>query len=125
MLGDKDAIAMIAVRDVKAAARFYEETLGLARLSTEGDEVITYRSGTSALNVYHSEYAGTNKATAVVWNAGDEIEPIVAALKSKGVAFDHYDMPGLALQGDVHVGGDMKVAWFKDPDGNILSIVSG
>ncbi|MES2757784.1 MAG: VOC family protein [Pseudomonadota bacterium] len=41
MLGGNDAIAMIAVKDVKAAAKFYEETLGLARLSTEGDEVVT------------------------------------------------------------------------------------
>lgn len=125
MLRGKDAIAMIAVRDIKAAAKFYEGTLGLARLSAEGEEVITYRSGNSALNVYHSQYAGTNKATAVVWNVGDEIESIVDALKSKGVVFEHYDMPGLTLKGDVHVGGDMKVAWFKDPDGNILSVVSG
>lgn len=125
MLSDKDAIAMIAVKDVKAAARFYEGTLGLTRLSAEREEVITYRSGTSSLNVYLSQYAGTNKATAVVWNVGDEIDAIVGALKSKGVVFEHYDMPGLTLQGDVHVGGDMKVAWFKDPDGNILSVVSG
>jgi hypothetical protein len=34
-------------------------------------------------------------------------------------------MPGLKLQGDVHVGDGMKMAWFKDPDGNILSIVEG
>lgn len=125
MLVDKEAIAMIAVKDVQAAAKFYEGTLGLTRLSTQGEEVITYRSGNSALNVYHSQYAGTNKATAVVWNVGDEIDTVVAALKSKGVTFEHYDMPGLTLQGDVHVGGDMKVAWFKDPDGNILSVVSG
>ena len=125
MLVDKDAIAMIAVKDVQAAAKFYEGTLGLTRLSTQGEEVITYRSGNSALNVYHSQYAGTNKATAVVWNVGAEIDTVVAALKSKGVVFEHYDMPGLTLQGDVHVGGDMKVAWFKDPDGNILSVVSG
>lgn len=125
MLGDKDAIAMIAVRDVKAAARFYQDTLGLAPLSAEGDEVITYRSGKSALNIYHSQYAGTNQATALVWNVGDEIDAIVAALKSKGVAFEHYDMPGLTPQGDIHVGDDMKAAWFKDPDGNILSIISG
>lgn len=125
MLVDKDAVAMIAVKDLPAAAKFYEGTLGLARLSAQGDEVITYRSGNSALNVYRSQYAGTNKATAVVWNVGDEIDKIVAALKTKGVAFEHYDMPGLTLQGDVHVGGDMKVAWFKDPDGNILSVISG
>lgn len=125
MLSDKDAIAMIAVKDLKVAARFYEETLGLARLSSEGDEVITYRSGKSALNVYHSQFAGTNKATSVVWNVGEQIDAVVAALKSKGVTFERYDLPGLTLQGDLYVGGDMKVAWFKDPDGNILSVVSG
>lgn len=125
MLSDKEAIAMIAVKDLKAAAKFYQDTLGLVPVSTEGDEVITYRSGSSALNVYHSQYAGTNKATSVVWNVGDEIDAVVDRLKSKGVVFEHYDMPGLTMTGDMHVGGDMKVAWFKDPDGNILSVVSG
>lgn len=124
MLSDKEAIAMIAVKDLKAAAKFYQDTLGLVPVSTEGDEVITYRSGSSALNVYHSQYAGTNKATSVVWNVGDEIDAVVDRLKSKGVVFEHYDMPGLTMTGDMHVGGDMKVAWFKDPDGNILSVVS-
>lgn len=125
MLADKDAVAMIAVKDVEAAARFYEGTLGLTRHCTQGEEVITYHSGNAALNVYRSQFAGTNKATAMVWRVGDEIDEIVAGLKAKGVVFEHYDLPGLKLQGDVHVGGDMKVAWFKDPDGNILSLVSG
>ncbi|HEX9172907.1 MAG TPA: VOC family protein [Telluria sp.] len=125
MLSDKEAIPMIAVRNVNDAAQFYEGTLGLARLSNEGEEVVTYRSGKSALNVYRSKYAGTNMATALTWNVGDEIESIVAALKSKGVLFEHYDLPGLTRSGDVHTGGKMKVAWFKDPDGNILSLVSG
>ena len=125
MLNQKEAIAMIAVKNIQEAAKFYEGTLGLARDSTEGEEVITYRSGGTRINVYHSLYAGTNKATAVVWNVGEEMESIVASLKSKGVTFEHYDMPGTTLQGDIHVGGDMKVAWFKDPDGNILSLVTG
>lgn len=125
MLNQKEAIAMIAVKDIQAAAKFYEGTLGLQRESTGGEEVITYRSGSTRINVYHSQYAGTNKATSVVWNVGDGIEAIVGSLKSKGVAFEHCDMPGLTLQGDIHVGGGMKVAWFKDPDGNILSLVTG
>lgn len=125
MLSDKEAIAMIAVKDVGDAAVFYEGILGLMRQSTEGEEVITYRSGNSAINIYRSQYAGSNKATALVWNVGDELEVIAAALKSKGVVFEHYDLPGLTLDGDVHTGGNMKVAWFKDPDGNILSLVSG
>ena len=47
----------------------------------------------------------------------------IAALKGKGVSFEHYELPGTTLDGDVHVMGDMKAAWFKDPDGNILSVL--
>ena len=81
-------------------------------------------SGNTTLNVYTSRYAGTNKATAVTWTVGDKIEETVRALKAKGVTFEHYDMPGMKVEGDIHIGGDMKVAWFKDPDGNILNVVS-
>lgn len=125
MLGSKDAAANIAVRNLETAREFYEGTLGLQKVGAEGDELIAYRSGNSTLLVYRSDYAGTNKATAVTWTVGDEVEGIVRALKAKGVTFEHYDMPGMTLEGDVHGAGDMKIAWFKDPDGNILSIVSG
>ena len=54
----------------------------------------------------------------------DQGEAVVAELKSKGVSFEHYDMPGTTLEGDIHVDGDLKVAWFKDPDGNILNLVN-
>jgi hypothetical protein len=40
------------------------------------------------------------------------------------VPFERYDMPGAKLEGDVHVFDGMRVAWFKDPDGNIHSLVS-
>lgn len=125
MLADKDAIAMIAVRDLAAAARFYEEILGLEKLDSPEEQVLIFRSGSTRLNVYRSEFAGTNKATTVMWDVGGDIESVVARLKSKGVQFEHYDMPGLTLEGDIHVGGRMKVAWFRDVDGNILSVVSG
>jgi len=124
MLGNRDAVANLAVKDLDAAKTFYEDILGLKPVHTQGEELIVYKSGASTLNIYRSEYAGTNKATAVTWDVGDEIENVVEELKSKGVAFEHYEMPGLTLEGDVYVGYDMKVAWFKDPDGNILNITS-
>lgn len=74
--------------------------------------------------MYRSEFAGTNKATAMTWTLGDELEKTVKELKTKGVSFEHYDMPGLKREGDLHVGDGMKVAWFKDPDGNTLCVVS-
>jgi catechol 2,3-dioxygenase-like lactoylglutathione lyase family enzyme len=124
MLNNRDAVANLAVKNVQAAKKFYEGTLGLKQVDAEGSELIVFKSGNTKLNVYESKEAGTNKATAVTW-AVDDVESEVNALKAKGVKFEHYDMPGLKRQGDVYIGGDMKVAWFKDPDGNILNIVSG
>lgn len=123
MLGKTNATANIAVKDLPAAKKFYEQTLGLTQVDAEGDEVIVMKSGDTLINVYRSEFAGTNKATSVTWTVGDEIGQIVDDLKSKGVAFEHYDMPGTKLEGDIHVGYGMKVAWFRDPDGNILNLI--
>jgi catechol 2,3-dioxygenase-like lactoylglutathione lyase family enzyme len=123
MLRDRDAVANLAVKDLDVARQFYEGTLGFEPVGHEGDEVIVYRSGKTTFNVYRSKEAGTNKATAVTWAVGDDVKAVAAALKAKGVAFEHYDMPGLTVDGDVHVGYGMQVAWFKDPDGNLLNIV--
>lgn len=123
MLGKTNATANIAVKDLAVAKKFYEETLGLTPVHTEGDEVIVMKSGDTLINVYRSQYAGTNKATAVTWEVGGEIGRIVEALKAKGVSFEHYDMPGTTLEGDLHVGYGMKVAWFRDPEGNILNLI--
>jgi|SRR5918999_5240124 catechol 2,3-dioxygenase-like lactoylglutathione lyase family enzyme len=124
MLGNKDAAANIAVKNLEKAKKFYEEILGLTQIGAEGQEVIVYESGNSTINVYQSQYAGTNQATAVTWTVGADIGNIVQALKAKGVMFEHYDMPDMKREGDIHVAGEMKVAWFKDPDGNILNIIN-
>jgi len=124
-LSESDAVANLAVRDIKLARHFYEEVLGFEPVDREGDELIVYRSGNSVFNVYRSDYAGTNRATAMTWTVGDRIEDVVEALRAKGIAFEHYDLPGMRREGDLHVAGDMKVAWFKDPDGNILNVVTG
>jgi catechol 2,3-dioxygenase-like lactoylglutathione lyase family enzyme len=124
MLASKDAMATIAVKDIEAARRFYEGTLGLKPTSTEGSEAIVFGSEASSVLVYRSHYAGTNKATAVTWVLGDDLETVVQGLKAKGVAFEHYDMPETTRRGDVHVTGQTKAAWLKDPDGNILALVS-
>jgi catechol 2,3-dioxygenase-like lactoylglutathione lyase family enzyme len=123
MLGNTDAIATIAVKTLDTARKFYEGTLGLKAVGAEGDEVVIFKSGGTTVNVYRSQFAGTNKATALTWMVGARLEEVVKALKAKGVAFEHYDMPGGKREGDIHVFGDMKTAWFKDPDGNILNII--
>ena len=125
MLGDKNAVANIAVKNLETAKKFYEETLGLTQIGAEGQEVIVFRSGSSTIYVYKSQYAGTNQATALTWVVGKDIEGVVQELKAKGVTFEHYNMPDVTREDDIHVAGNMKVAWFKDPDGNILNIING
>jgi len=124
MLSDKNAMATIPVKDMEAAKKFYAETLGLKPDGVDTAGVVTYRSGNSRLLVYRSDFAGTNKATAATWGIGNELENEVRRLKSAGVTFEHYDYPGLRLEGDIHIAGDFRAAWFKDPDGNILHINS-
>lgn len=124
MLSERTAVANLAVRDLTTARRFYEDTLGLPPVATEGDEAVVFASGDSTLNVYRSRYAGTNQATAVTWTVGDELSDVVRELKAKGVVFEHYDLPGMTREGDLHVAGAFKAAWFKDPDGNILNLVN-
>ena len=125
MIGKADATPMIAVKDIDRAKTFYAETLGLEAVEEAGGEVVTMKSGATKLNVYRSEFAGTNKATALTFDVAD-IAGEVRDLKQKGILFEHYDMgDALTRDGDIYSGEGMKTAWFKDPDGNILSLVEG
>jgi catechol 2,3-dioxygenase-like lactoylglutathione lyase family enzyme len=123
LLAGKDAAATLAVSDLQRARDFYENTLGLEAVQ-EPPGAILYRSGNSVVLVYPSEYAGTNKATAASWAVGDDFDSIVQALKDNGVTFEHYDLPETTREGDVHLMGDFKAVWFKDPDGNILNLIN-
>jgi catechol 2,3-dioxygenase-like lactoylglutathione lyase family enzyme len=112
------------VTDFDAARSFYEGTLGLEPLM-EFPESVLYRSGNTRLMVYRSDFAGTNKATGATWGVGDALDAIVQELRSKGVAFEHYDLPDTTRDGDIHELGDgMRGVWFKDPSGNVISLVN-
>jgi catechol 2,3-dioxygenase-like lactoylglutathione lyase family enzyme len=124
MLGGKDAAATLAVSDLQRARDFYENTLGLTPVQ-EPPGAILYKSGNSVVLVYPSEYAGTNRATAASWAVGDEFDAIVEDLRAKGVTFERYgDLPDTKREGDVHIAGEFRAVWFKDPDGNILNLIN-
>ena len=125
MLADTNAMATIAVKNLAAARNFYEGKLHLQRKGPQNEGVATYASGDSTIVVYESQYAGSNKANAVTWGAGDRFDDVMRELKDAGISFEHYDLPGATLAGDVHAFGSFKAAWFKDPDGNILHLNNG
>jgi len=122
MLGEQNVAATLPVADLDRARQFYEGTLGLKPDLDMAPEAVLYQSGDSRVLVYRSEFAGTNQATAATWVAAGGFDDEVAALRDKGVGFERYDLPGTTLDGDVHVMGDMRAVWFKDPDGNILNL---
>lgn len=123
MLRNKASSAIVAVRDIDRARRFYSDTLGL-ELHEDMEGVLVYRTGTTHLVVYPSEEAGTNRANAVVWDCGADIEAITASLREKGVAFERYEMDGVTYADGIHDANGFKMVWFKDPDGNILHLNS-
>jgi catechol 2,3-dioxygenase-like lactoylglutathione lyase family enzyme len=122
MLANITPTPMLAVKDLGRARRFYEEVLDLVPASDGIDGVLQYSAGEIVFVVYPSQFAGTNQATALTWTLGDQLEQGVKALKAKGVKFEHYDLPDTVRQGDIHVSGKVRNAWFKDPDGNIHAL---
>jgi catechol 2,3-dioxygenase-like lactoylglutathione lyase family enzyme len=120
MFKDKSSSAILAVKDLDRARRFYAETLGLEQADDIG-EAIAFRTGATRLIVYRSEAnAGTNKANAVVWSAVEDFDAVADELRGKGVMFEEYPDLGMEVLNGIHVQDRFKAAWFKDPDGNIL-----
>lgn len=122
MLQDATVYTVLPAKDVERLKDFYSDKLGLDPVD-EQMGMYFYEIGPAKLFMYQSSFAGTNQATAVSFDVAD-VEAVVTELKDKGVTFDHYDMPGMTIEGDVHVmdGTTVKSAWFKDTEGNILNI---
>ena len=128
MLKDRNSSAIVAVSDIDRARRFYQDTLGL-ELVQQGDcdmgDVLRFRTGQTFLTVYRSDFAGTNQANAVTWDMQGDLEDTVATLRSKGVTFEQYAIPGMTWRDGIHEAGETKLVWLKDPDGNIQHLIEG
>lgn len=128
MLSTHDTMATLAVKDLQTARGFYEGTLGLSPKS-ENEEGIVYGTGSGAFFVYRSQFAGTNKATAMTFQVGaDDFDGEISALRDKGISFQTFDAPGIEWNDGVatmNEGPELRSVWFEDPDGNILNVETG
>jgi catechol 2,3-dioxygenase-like lactoylglutathione lyase family enzyme len=128
MLSDFTPSATIAVKNLKAVRSFYEGILGFEPIGSALRGAQAFKAGNGTVVIYESQFAGTNQATGVTWSLGEHFNDMVKALDAKGVPFEHYTLPGIALEGHVHVakeGSPSRVAWFKDPDGNLHNLNNG
>jgi catechol 2,3-dioxygenase-like lactoylglutathione lyase family enzyme len=111
----------IPARDLERTRRFYEDVLD-AQVVMEDPGGIIYRSGDSYFSLYPTEFAGTAQHTLGAFMVRD-VEATVAELRGRGVTFEDYDLPGVKTVNGIAELGGTKGAWFKDPEGNILSVV--
>jgi catechol 2,3-dioxygenase-like lactoylglutathione lyase family enzyme len=122
MFHDTKAFSGFSVDDIPAAKRFYGETLGL-EVSEEGDVLTLRIAGDRPTLVYPKP--NHEPATFTILNFPvDEIGPAVDALAERGVSFERYE--GTELETDekgIFRGGGPLIAWFKDPAGNVLSVI--
>ena len=112
--------AYIPARDIARARKFYEQVVGLTPKEEYAGGVI-YECGGTEVFMYPTKNAGTSQASQAYWQVED-VEAEVAELKSRGVVFEQYNMPGIEMRNSIAVAGGAKTAWFKDTEGNILAV---
>ena len=123
-VSDLKVVPTIPVSDMAGAKEFYEGKLGLSEGRDQPDGGTIYPSGEgSSIHIYPSPAnAGGSGATLAAWQTM-EVEKAVDQLAARGVTFEHYDSDALKTnEKGIAKLGDAEIAWFKDPDGNILAI---
>ncbi len=107
--------------NLERARRFYAEKVGLTPES-ELPGGLWYRCGKDTrFAVFTSQGEASGTHTQAMWLVED-VESEVAALKARGVVFEEYDLPSLKTINSIATAGPIKGAWFKDSEGNLLSL---
>ena len=116
-----ESFSSFSVNDLKAARDFYSQTLGLDVSETE--EGLELHTGDNAIFIYPKPNHAPASFTVLNFNV-DDIEETVQELAAMGVNLEHYNLPDLKTdQRGIFSGPGHKIAWFKDPAGNILSVI--
>jgi uncharacterized glyoxalase superfamily protein PhnB len=123
MLGTRSVMALVATTDPERARAFYQDTLGLPLVSDEPWALVFSAAGTM-LRVQKVERHAPHPFTALGWHVPDVADD-VAALASRGVRFERYEGMQQDDAGIWTSPSGARVAWFKDPDGNLLSLTQG
>jgi catechol 2,3-dioxygenase-like lactoylglutathione lyase family enzyme len=125
MLEDSKAFSGFAVRDLDEAKRFYGETLGLDVQAVDGNDQLAQLNlaGDTVVLVYPKPDHEPASYTILNFPVAD-VDAVVRELKGKGVPFESYDTEWLKTdENDIARGSGPTIAWFRDPSGNILSVI--
>lgn len=120
MLTNAKLMAFVPTSDTVAARAFYERVLGLKFVEEDGFAVTVDANGIR-VRLVRIEKHKPAQFTILGWEVED-IEKAVSDLEERGVAFEQFGMPNQDARGIWSAPGGAKVAWFRDPDGNTLSV---
>ena len=116
------AVSTLPAANMERAQKFYADKFGIQPAERTPDGGVAYQCNGSTFSVYPSQFAGTAKNTAVMFET-DNLDRDMRELRSKGVVFEDYDLGEMKTRNGVWESPDGKGAWFKDSEGNILAIV--
>jgi catechol 2,3-dioxygenase-like lactoylglutathione lyase family enzyme len=122
MLSKGKAHPTLPVTDIERAKKFYGETLELKLREELAPGHLLYDAGEGTFLVVYEKPTPTNAENTAASFIVDDVEATVKGLKDRGVKFEEYDFPGLKTVNSIATMGNVKGAWFKDPDGNILAV---
>ncbi|MER8103531.1 VOC family protein [Kitasatospora sp. NPDC094016] len=120
MLGDAPLQAVIPAADLARARSFYTDTLGL-KLAEETDEELVCDCGGTQFTIYHTPSGGQAAHTLASFKVTD-LDDAMSALRERGITFEEYDFPGLKTVNGIAERDNLRAAWFKDSEGNILCL---
>lgn len=129
MLQSSKVAARIPAGDLERAKAFYADKLGLTP-SEERPGGLRYLCGSGEFSLFQSSGAASGEHTQMAWEV-DDVEAAVDELRSRGVMFEEYDLPGLTTVNSIaEVAGNYpsrgsvgeRAAWFKDSEGNLLGL---
>jgi catechol 2,3-dioxygenase-like lactoylglutathione lyase family enzyme len=124
MFAKRSATAMLPAKDLERAKQWYEDKLGLKPAEDMGEMGVVYALDGVRAFLYPTEYAGTAEHTILTFDCPDLLADM-AEMGKRGVAFLDYDLPGLKTHNGIAQWGEVKNAWAKDSEGNILGFVQG
>lgn len=122
MLKNSKAFSSFSVNDIEKAKKFYSEILGLEVLENEMGLLELHFAGGLNILIYPKDNHTPATFTVLNFNVTD-IDKTVDELTSRGIAFERYDEPYIKTDEKGICRGKPSIAWFKDPAGNILSVL--
>jgi catechol 2,3-dioxygenase-like lactoylglutathione lyase family enzyme len=121
MLGRSEAMGFLATTNPEVARNFYESVLGL-NLIEQGPFALVFSAGAITLRVQKVQEVAPHTFTAFGWRVAD-VASVVRDLAASGVVCAQYGLPGQDTDGIWTAPNGDRVAWFRDPDGNLLYLL--